>query len=489
VTGTVTGDAKAGDTVTLKVGDNQYTGTVAANGTYSINVPGSALAANASVGASVTATDASGNTFKATADHGYSVDTTVEPPVITNIIDHTGNYSNVTLHGTGEPGQSITLYARDGSTTNGNNTGSWNYGEAVRGITVGADGSWSVNITSLPGTPVNDNEFFKATQTNATGNVSEFSNTVHYWHGSWSNVYTETGDDFAIMGSGNDRIAINSDDANNRLVVDGGIGTDTAAFNMNSSQMASVLLNDSGEIVVTENNGDVNVLRNFETVQFSDGAYKLATGNEHELEGGRGNDTLYGTSGSNELDGEEGNDTLHGFAGDDELEGEEGNDTLYGGSGDDELEGDSGSDKLYGGSGNDELTGGDGQDVFAWTLTDRGAPGNAAVDIITDFHENGSNKDSIDLRNLLEGEEHAQGAGNLLSYLRVSKDGNDTVLHISSKGEFTDSGSISSNEDQTIVLKSANLAVKANGEPASADNVDQTATLLKMLNNGNLNVD
>ncbi|MFQ1658988.1 retention module-containing protein, partial [Aeromonas veronii] len=56
VTGTVGGDAKEGDTVTLTIGVNTYTGKVQADNTFSINVPGSVLAANSSVNASVTAT-------------------------------------------------------------------------------------------------------------------------------------------------------------------------------------------------------------------------------------------------------------------------------------------------------------------------------------------------------------------------------------------------------------------------------------------------
>ena len=54
----VGGDAKVGDTVTLSVNGTNYTGLVQAGLTYSINVPGSALAADTSIDASVSATDA-----------------------------------------------------------------------------------------------------------------------------------------------------------------------------------------------------------------------------------------------------------------------------------------------------------------------------------------------------------------------------------------------------------------------------------------------
>ena len=47
ITGTVGGDAAAGDTVTLTVNGVDYTGTVAAGNTFSINVAGADLAADA----------------------------------------------------------------------------------------------------------------------------------------------------------------------------------------------------------------------------------------------------------------------------------------------------------------------------------------------------------------------------------------------------------------------------------------------------------
>ncbi|MEL7596471.1 Ig-like domain-containing protein [Aeromonas veronii] len=75
VTGTVGGDAKEGDTVTLTIGVNTYTGKVQADNTFSINVPGSVLAANSSVNASVTATDENGNSVTVDTDRDYTVDT------------------------------------------------------------------------------------------------------------------------------------------------------------------------------------------------------------------------------------------------------------------------------------------------------------------------------------------------------------------------------------------------------------------------------
>ncbi|MFB9872961.1 Ig-like domain-containing protein, partial [Vreelandella sulfidaeris] len=78
VTGTVGGDAQAGDTVTLSVGEESYTGLVTADEdgdlTYAIDVLGSALAENDSITAEVTGEDAAGNAYSADADKPYGVD-------------------------------------------------------------------------------------------------------------------------------------------------------------------------------------------------------------------------------------------------------------------------------------------------------------------------------------------------------------------------------------------------------------------------------
>ncbi|WP_447553461.1 Ig-like domain-containing protein [Vreelandella sp. EE22] len=77
VTGTVNGDAQAGDTVTLTVGDDTYEGEVVAdddgNLTYAIDVPGEVLANNDTVTAEVTGTDPAGNPYRAETGRDYAV--------------------------------------------------------------------------------------------------------------------------------------------------------------------------------------------------------------------------------------------------------------------------------------------------------------------------------------------------------------------------------------------------------------------------------
>ncbi|MBN3066178.1 Ig-like domain-containing protein, partial [Pectobacterium aquaticum] len=62
VTGQVGNEVNAGDTITVNVGTETYQTTVNADGkTWSVNVPGSVLAANGDISAAVTTRDAAGN--------------------------------------------------------------------------------------------------------------------------------------------------------------------------------------------------------------------------------------------------------------------------------------------------------------------------------------------------------------------------------------------------------------------------------------------
>ncbi len=86
VTGTVGGDAKVGDTVTLTVGSNTYVGAVQAGNTFSIAVPGSVLAAHSNVAASVSVTDSNGNEATASTNRGYSLELNTAPTGTDNTI-------------------------------------------------------------------------------------------------------------------------------------------------------------------------------------------------------------------------------------------------------------------------------------------------------------------------------------------------------------------------------------------------------------------
>ena len=179
------------------------------------------------------------------------------------------------MHGTGEAGATITLYAKEGSTTAGNATNESEYVVAAT-VTVGEDGKWSIDISNLDTTPVNDNEFFYVTATDKAGNVSEPSETVHYYHGDWTNITIEAEDDYVFLGEGDDKITINANDANDKLVIDGGDGQDRAIFTNNFADYE--ITNENGNIFVKDISGETNdlvELRNFEKIEFSDGTYDV----------------------------------------------------------------------------------------------------------------------------------------------------------------------------------------------------------------------
>ncbi|MBA0165211.1 Ig-like domain-containing protein, partial [Pectobacterium versatile] len=134
VTGKVGNEVRAGDSVTVKIGTETYQTTVNTDGkTWSVNVPGSVLAANSDISASVTTRDTAGNATTANTHHAYSVDTTAPEIDITNfagndgyvsqseskntVVSGTSNEKKVDLVFTDVNGKSVTLH--DVPVTNG----------------------------------------------------------------------------------------------------------------------------------------------------------------------------------------------------------------------------------------------------------------------------------------------------------------------------------------------------------------------------------
>ncbi len=227
-------------------------------------IPDGEVDGGAILTAKVTVFDVAGNTFVATTTEPYFFDIDApDAPTITKVTDDSSgsDYSVVTLHGTGsEPGNEVEVFAKD---ANGVYV-------TIGTATVQQDLSWTLDISSESAIPVNDNEFLYAKEKDSFGNVSEASDSVHYFHGDYSTVSAESTDDFVLLGSGDDLFKSNQDDANNKLVVDGGAGNDTAELNF-ASTSASVALNADGSVTITEANGDVNTFIEFEHFKFTDG--------------------------------------------------------------------------------------------------------------------------------------------------------------------------------------------------------------------------
>ncbi|OCH24723.1 hypothetical protein A6E12_17040, partial [Aliivibrio fischeri] len=238
--------------------DGGYTVINNNDGTYTINGVDVKTLADGTLTATASFTDQDGNTANDIKDEVAKDTVAPNPPAITNITDDSAasDYSTVTLHGTGEPGATITIYDEDNNVVNSSTA-----------ITVDSDGNWTFDISDLPETPVGDNEFFSVTQTDENGNVSLPSEQTHYAHGEFSG--TDDYDDYVLLGKGDDTFNLNDDDKNDRVVVDGGAGTDTAVLDSNLSD-CKVSLNENGEIVIVDKEGDTNIFRDFEQFEFKD---------------------------------------------------------------------------------------------------------------------------------------------------------------------------------------------------------------------------
>ncbi|MCG8711086.1 Ig-like domain-containing protein, partial [Brenneria sp. 4F2] len=171
VTGKVGGDVQTGDTVTVTVGGQTYPATVTTDAdggkNWNVNVPGSVLAGNGSVTATVTTTDAAGNTTTADANRGYSVDTVAPEASIT--ID---NITADNVVNAAESGQSISVTGQTGGNVQPGDTVTVTVGNETYQTTVNGDGtSWSVNV---PGSVLAGNGSVTATvtTTDAAGNTT-----------------------------------------------------------------------------------------------------------------------------------------------------------------------------------------------------------------------------------------------------------------------------------------------------------------------------
>ena len=146
ISGSVTGDYRVGDTVTVNVNGTDIPTTVQTGGAWSISIAGSELVADAdkTINVSVSASDAAGNVGVVTQNKVYTVDTTPPDSSSTTItIDNitTDNILNAT-----EASGNVTI--------SGSVTGDYRVGDAVTVNVNGTDipttvqtgGAWSISI-------------------------------------------------------------------------------------------------------------------------------------------------------------------------------------------------------------------------------------------------------------------------------------------------------------------------------------------------------
>ncbi|WP_233977860.1 beta strand repeat-containing protein, partial [Pectobacterium versatile] len=174
VTGKVGNEVKAGDAVTVKVGTETYQTTVNSDGkTWSVNVPGSVLAANGDVSATVTTRDTVGNVTTANTSHTYGVDTVA--PVASISVD---NVTSDNVINASESGQTIAVTGKVDNDVKAGDAITVKVGTETYQTTVNTDGkTWSVNV---PGSVLAANGDVSAAVTtrDTAGNVTT-ANTTH----------------------------------------------------------------------------------------------------------------------------------------------------------------------------------------------------------------------------------------------------------------------------------------------------------------------
>ena len=156
VTGSVGGDAAAGDSVRFTVNGTNYSGTVGAGNTFSISVAGSDLAADTSFDVTVTGTDNAGNPFSETTTSVHGVDTTASATIsvdaitaddIVNAAESAGNINVTgTVGGDAAPGDTVS-FSINGANYSGTVAADNTFSIAVAGSDLAADSSFDVTVT------------------------------------------------------------------------------------------------------------------------------------------------------------------------------------------------------------------------------------------------------------------------------------------------------------------------------------------------------
>ncbi|ORT33011.1 adhesin, partial [Escherichia coli] len=165
-----TSGIESGQTVTVTFGGKTYTASVAANGSWSVNVPAADLATLPDGAANVQASVSSASGNSASVTHAYSVDASAPTLTINTIASddilnatEAGNPLTISGTSTAETGQTVTV-TLNGATYTGN---------------VQADGSWSVSVpTSALGALTASNYTVSATVNDKAGNPGSASHNL-----------------------------------------------------------------------------------------------------------------------------------------------------------------------------------------------------------------------------------------------------------------------------------------------------------------------
>jgi Ca2+-binding RTX toxin-like protein len=236
----------------------------------------------------------------------------------------------------------------------------------------------------------------------------------------------QDGNDWLLGGAGDDTLTGGLGDD----TLDGGDGLDVVMFEGNYADY--VIAEVVGGLTVSSTEGD-DVLRNTNRLIFSDqtveviiaGVYLSGTDAADLIEGGTGDDAIYG---------EGGNDTILGSEGSDLISGGMGDDSLYAASGDDTVDAGDGNDLIVGGdgAGDDLYMGGTGVDTVRYTSATAGikvnlsAARDQARSISADLAGIGVDQLS-DIENIIAGYYDDILTGNAADNVFAGMTGNDVI--------------------------------------------------------------
>jgi large repetitive protein len=165
---TITGTGVAGDTVVVTIGNQTQTTTIKTDNTWTVTFPGTTLPPDGTYDSNVVVTPPTGNPIELDGPD-YIIDLTPPPITLVSGFEKNGDVENLVEHA---DGVTLTGTSESGATLSVTVSGT------TKTVTVGANGSWSVNFstTELPGGEYTVPAVIKATD--ALGNVTIVNDKV-----------------------------------------------------------------------------------------------------------------------------------------------------------------------------------------------------------------------------------------------------------------------------------------------------------------------
>ncbi|MGH2905629.1 MAG: S8 family serine peptidase [Solirubrobacterales bacterium] len=146
-----------------------------------------------------------------------------------------------------------------------------------------------------------------------------------------------------------------------------------------------------------------------------------------DIQGGSGDDNLFGSAVANQLDGSNGNDNLTGNDGNDSLLGSYGNDTAYPGNGNDTFQGFDGDDQMVSSPGADVFVGGNGTYDAANYGSETANLNISLDDVANDGAVGEGDNISGDTETVISGSGNDTVTGNSLANTLLGGNGTDTI--------------------------------------------------------------